>query len=381
MPPKKDLTAIKWLDREFPKTSKNIQTDVPQDLPERDELKDARCELSEWITKMERGLYVDPEACNTSISQVHVMQRQLHVVVGKLSKRCEDLNGEIKLLNKMRKDLTFTLDELDKSLCFHHPVALVSRPGFSKDVMKEQELLLHERTGRLHLCQERQLEALRILKNQFIKVRQQQLDLGRLREKVIQEIKNLSKVQSNLPFHRTRIHQMKVKEELHQRKVDWLNKVDRREKGGVLPHPIPKPAKDRGIHFNSHLPIHQRWDKHKELYPFAFEERCNKGPRVFALNTRDTFKTMTMTAGACMCAIDRACKETILLRQRIYDAVNAAFEVEHRRKRQHIKIGRLAVGKEYGVAIKGCRPKEEVQKIYYPPGQYHPRSQPLRQLV
>ena len=68
--------------------------------PEREELDRARHELGEWITKMERGFYVDPEACN-STSQVHTVTRQLKVVVDRLRSRIELVNDEIKHLNRV----------------------------------------------------------------------------------------------------------------------------------------------------------------------------------------------------------------------------------------------------------------------------------------
>ena len=39
-----------------------------------------------------------------------------------------------------------------------------------------------------------------------------------------------------------------------------------------MPHPCPYPAKDRGIHVESHLPLYKRMSRKKKMHPFAFEE-------------------------------------------------------------------------------------------------------------
>ena len=77
------------------KTQQQHQYDLKDDFPEVTELTNLQVSLAKWITAYQKGLYVDPEACN-SISQIHVILRQLKVVIRRLRSKVEELNNEIK---------------------------------------------------------------------------------------------------------------------------------------------------------------------------------------------------------------------------------------------------------------------------------------------
>jgi len=370
------------IDRYAQKKTKNIQIDVKREDPEREELDRARHELGEWITKMERGFYVDPEACN-STSQVHTVTRQLKVVVDRLRSRIELVNDEIKHLNRMRKDVGMTLEQLDQSLVYNKPLAYIMRPSFTKDQFKEQEIMLHARHGRTYICRNRMLEASRVLKIQFLKIRQQLLELNGLRSKVQNEINRLDDVYDHMPQLRSKIHRDLQQKKDDDRFYEYLAR-DKLQQRGILPHPVAHADKIRGIHHESHLPIHKRNAREKSYHPFSFEDRNGKSRRVFALTVGDTFRAMTTMAGASLIAIDQAVGETRLVRAQITAVVDKALEVENSKKRQTIMYGRQEAGKEYGCASDKRRPKGDAEWIYYMPHDNvntPKRSIPIKNLI
>ncbi|CAK8671794.1 unnamed protein product [Clavelina lepadiformis] len=152
-----------------------------------------------WITAKKDSCYANPKA-GVSLSKVHSHMRQLRVVVITLHEKADLINKEIKLLTKIKKGIARCLHDINNELSSKRTDAMIKRPRFVKNRMRETLASFRERNDDVvRMDRKQMLHAQRNLRNQYSLVREELQKLAIIQKQITYTILERSRILNMFP--------------------------------------------------------------------------------------------------------------------------------------------------------------------------------------